>query len=215
MAAVLAMITGRKDCQRTASSRFMDIARMLNVTILACLLILTGCFGLFDDGDVIDDAEGDDGHDEETSEGSENVSTTVVNNYHYDNTTSTVVSTFPSLQSMVGNGTISTSAGDYLELNQVWYQTCRKVGFNTSTQTEIIDCEWQDYTISEDTLAMEFNCTIIHGFGVNIGANGSDGGELLPSDGTACDYSFTIQTDPHSHLFGWIGNYNIIYRVWS
>jgi hypothetical protein len=36
----------------------MEIAKMLNTTILACLLILTGCLGLFDDDDVIDDAEG-------------------------------------------------------------------------------------------------------------------------------------------------------------
>jgi hypothetical protein len=61
---------------------------MLNVTILACLLILTGCFGLgsSDDG-VIEDAEGESTpDDEEISEGSGNVSTTVVNNY-YNNTT--------------------------------------------------------------------------------------------------------------------------------
>ena len=32
---------------------------MLNVTILACLLILTGCFGFFGDDDVIEDAEGE------------------------------------------------------------------------------------------------------------------------------------------------------------
>ena len=45
----------------TASSQVMDIAKMLNVTILACLLILTGCFGLgATDDDVIDDAEGED-----------------------------------------------------------------------------------------------------------------------------------------------------------
>jgi len=66
---------------------------MLNVTILACLLILTGCFGLFDDGDVIDDAEGDD-----TDSGS----TTVVNN-HYNNT-STASGTPPTVQIMGGDG---------------------------------------------------------------------------------------------------------------
>jgi hypothetical protein len=71
----------------------MDIARMLNVTILACLLILTGCFGLFDDGDVIDDAEGDD-----TDSGS----TTVVNNYY--NNTSTASGTPPTVQIMGGDG---------------------------------------------------------------------------------------------------------------
>jgi len=40
----------------------MDIAKMLNVTILACLLILTGCFGLgaVPDDDVIDDADAED-----------------------------------------------------------------------------------------------------------------------------------------------------------
>jgi hypothetical protein len=37
----------------------MEIAKMLNTTILACLLILTGCLGLFDDDDVIDDADGE------------------------------------------------------------------------------------------------------------------------------------------------------------
>jgi hypothetical protein len=36
----------------------MEIAKMLNVTILACLLILTGCFGLGTTDDVIDDANG-------------------------------------------------------------------------------------------------------------------------------------------------------------
>jgi len=38
----------------------MELVKMLNVTILACLLILTGCFGFFGDDDVIEDAEGED-----------------------------------------------------------------------------------------------------------------------------------------------------------
>lgn len=66
-------------------STIMDIARMLNVTILACLLILTGCLGLFDDDDVIDGADGED-----TDSGS----TTVVNNY-YNNTTTALTGTPP------------------------------------------------------------------------------------------------------------------------
>ena len=65
---------------------------MLNVTILACLLILTGCFGLGAvDDDVIDDAEGED------------TGTTVVNNY-YNNTTTVPIDMPPTVQIMGGLG---------------------------------------------------------------------------------------------------------------
>jgi len=88
-----------KDCQRTASSQVMDIAKMLNVTILACLLILTGCFGLgATDDDVIDDAEGQD-----TGSG-----------------TTTVVNTYPPVQALRGNGTIHVDVGEYVELLSVY-----------------------------------------------------------------------------------------------
>jgi len=66
---------------------------MLNTTILACLLILTGCLGLFDDDDVIDDA---DAQGDDTDSGS----TTVENNY-YNNTTASA-GTSPTVQIMGG-----------------------------------------------------------------------------------------------------------------
>ena len=75
----------------------MDIAKMLNVTILACLLILTGCFGLGAvDDDVIDDADGAD-------------------------TGTTVVNTYPPVQSMMKNETITVAAGEYVEVLSAYY----------------------------------------------------------------------------------------------
>ena len=55
----------------------MDYLRTFNVTILACLLILSGCLG-----STIDDTEAAEG-DDSTSDGT----TTIINNYYYNNTT--------------------------------------------------------------------------------------------------------------------------------
>jgi hypothetical protein len=184
----------------------MDIARMLNVTILACLLILTGCFGLFDDGDVIDDADGESTpDDEETSEGSGSGSTTIVNNHYYNttyynNTSATpVMNTYPSVQSVIGNGTASfnTSAGEYVELLSAWR------GYS-----------WGAYWYSLaphgslSTGTVSFSCNTISG--TTLATSWEESDSFLPSDGGPCNYSFTAPASNGAEM-----SINIIYRVWS
>ena len=101
----------------------MELAKMLNVTILACLLILTGCFGLGAvDDDVIDDAEGQD-----TGSGS----TTIVNAY-------------PQVQSFQMNETISLSQGESLELLTVYHGSV----YGNWTQSASILLEYNCSTMS-------------------------------------------------------------------
>jgi hypothetical protein len=95
----------------------MEIAKMLNTTILACLLILTGCLGLGDD-DVIDDADADDG------------STTIMNAY-------------PPVQSIGANETITVAAGEYVEVLTLWINTTPNEYYDTlafSTFSIDYDC---------------------------------------------------------------------------
>jgi hypothetical protein len=172
----------------------MEIAKMLNTTILACLLILTGCLGLFDDDDVIDDA---DAQGDDTDSGS----TTVVNNYYYNstsynNTSATpIVNTYPSVQSLVGNKTasINTSAGEYVELIGVWTNQCYDGG-----------CAWRDTWGDVNTVSI--SCNTLSGYSTSHsrGDIEEDSDLFLPSDGGPCNYEFLS-----SYKF------NIIYRVWS
>ena len=159
---------------------------MLNTTILACLLILTGCLGLGDD-DVIDDAQGDDGHD--------------------DSGSTTVVNSFPQVQSMVDNGTITTSAGETLEIVEVWVEACN-VG---STY-----CRWYATPSYDDTMVFySFNCSTISSSPNMDYHDTFNSDQFLPTDGGSCEYNFWKgpygdQDDDWS-----VNQFNILYRVWS
>ena len=138
---------------------------MLNVTILACLMILTGCFGLGAvDDDVIDDAEGQD------------AGTTIVN-------------TYPQVQSAQLNETISLSQGESLELLTAHYER-----YELGT--------WASSTL----LTLDFNCSSINGTSHLYFDKSSS--VFAPSDGGACTYTVSL---PHSDFF----NYLVMYRVWS
>ena len=127
----------------------MDIAKMLNVTILACLLILTGCFGLgATDDDVIDDAEGG---------------------------SATVIDTYPPVQSLVGNETITTSMGEYVEILEVWW-------YGSS--------DWRDVTIS--SVNYYVSCDTVSG---EITSSSVSQGDYLLSDGLGCEYTFISDDD--------------------
>ena len=134
---------------------------MLNVTILACLLILTGCFGLDAvDDDVIDDADGAD-------------------------TGTTIVNTYPQVQSAQLNDTISISQGESLEV---------------LTVHSLNSANW----VQMEMAYLDYNCSSIGG---TTFLYFSYSNNFAPSDGGSCTYTVTAMQSYRDTV--------IMYRVWS
>jgi hypothetical protein len=150
----------------------MEIAKMLNTTILACLLILTGCLGLGTDGDVIDDAQGDDGHD--------------------DSGSTTIMNAYPPVQSTImGNGSITVAAGEYVEILNLYLPEETNQYYDTKNTASTM---------------FDYNCGSFSGT-VHITIDA--GGNFLPNDGTGCSYIVNDYYEVNGTL-----QYHIIYRVW-
>jgi hypothetical protein len=187
----------------------MDIARMLNVTILACLLILTGCFG-FNDDDVIDDAQGDD---------ADSGSTTVVNNY-YNNTT-VVESTTP-LHHQFSNGTIVITTNPNEVVEVISLDAVRPSGsFSPSMMTTYYSESWT----STWNALVNINCSMIDDNAsiglITTGAGAYATSDTLPSDGGMCIYTiqnqwdYSAQTDAPEGIWPSNGMISMTYQIHS
>ena len=159
---------------------------MLNVTILACLLILTGCLGLFDDDDVIDDADADDG------------STTIMNAYppvqHYN---------------AIGNGTLTVPAGSTMEVLEIWTGIR---GVNRPVNQEYLEMLSKGSIPAHMNCAtMQYNITAL-----TLGWLPSDGGACTYTftDIQTTVYADPAG-DANADPYFLDAPFSIIYRVWS
>ena len=158
---------------------------MLNVTILACLLILTGCLG-FNDDDVIDDAQGDD-----TDSGS----TTIMNAYppvqHYNG---------------IGNGTLTVPAGSTIEVLEIWGTSISYVEPVPTTFHLGNDMPIANGSINCAT--MQYNATFESGWWP------SDGGACTYSF-TSTDTMYLNEDGQSIDPYSVDMPFSIVYRVWS
>ena len=172
----------------------MDYLRTFNVTILACLLILSGCLG-----STIDDTEAAEG-DDSTSDGT----TTVINNY-YNNTTTTIEDTTEYI-SQIGNGTsnsetlvlIVQDSGEAIHLLRADARADGHVNGN--------------FTESSSSIVIYSNCsngmewTSSHNPGIYVS------GMWLPGAGLSCTHSFNPYWYSQS---GFVSSFPIeIYDSW-
>jgi len=176
----------------------MDYLRTFNVTILACLLILSGCLG-----STIDDTEAAEG-DDSTSDGT----TTVINNYynntttivHEYNNTTTVVQETPDVMVAMGNGTngegtiiINQAAGETIFINQARAQ----VEYFNPTISMLFVKELGSYHSLGDLIVYS-NCTnglsweTIYTYEPGVGIEP----KWLPGYGLECDHALA----PDVHL---------------
>jgi hypothetical protein len=150
----------------------MDYLRTFNVTILACLLILSGCLG-----STIDDTEAAEG-DDSNSDGT----TTVINNY-YNNTTTTIEET-PEYISQIGNGTsidetlivIVQDSGEAIHLLRA---DARADGYANGNSTQ-----------SASTIFIYSNCSNGMEWTSSFNSQIYVSGMWLPGAGLSCTHSF-------------------------
>ena len=161
------------------------------VLLLVILLPMSGCF----DG-AVGDAEA-----EEDSE-----RTNVVNNY-YNNTT---IMTAPSTEVLYvpANTTanITTSAGQLIEVLDVWLSNSDKSAGSVNDYSSILSADFMCSTHTEMQRAS----------GIGIYSTYSDfSSDWLPSDGTSCTYYFDRTGTVNSGIGGsqHIGDAYIIYRI--
>ena len=104
------------------------------------------------------------------------------------NSTVAIGNELPAIQSLVGEGTISTSGGEFVEILEIWHAAS--------------DGEWRDDTSGTEP-ELVFTCDTISGSPWHMDL---EAGDILPSDGNGCQYAFSDDEGD---------DFNILYRIWT